>query len=84
MSSKNISAAIKALDAELSAGHVEQEDVAAYLASVDEVIETARAVKKLYAAEVAREASKKSRAKKAAEVAAMQARLAELEASATA
>lgn len=78
--SKNITAASKALTAELEAGHAEQDDVSAYLASLDGLIEQARAVKALYKREIAVEASRKSRAKKAAELAEMKARLAELEA----
>lgn len=81
--SKNLSTAIKAIDAELNEGKTEQADLTGYLASLDELIETARAVKKLYAREVAVEATKRSRAKKAAELAEMKARLAELEAGKT-
>ena len=78
--SKNIIAAAKALDAELAAGHEEHDDVAAYLDSLDAVIEQVRAVKNLYKREIAVQASRKSRAKKAEELAQMKARLAELEA----
>lgn len=78
--SKNITAASRALNAELEAGHTEHDDVSAYLASLDALIEQARAVKALYKREIAVEASRKSRAKKAAELAEMKARLAELEA----
>jgi hypothetical protein len=80
MTSKNVNAAAKALSAEVEAGRVEHDDLAAYLEALDAVIEQAREVKKLYAADLARIASQKSRAKKAAEVAEMQRRLAELEA----
>lgn len=80
--SKNITAAAKSLTAELEAGHVEQSDMTAYLADLDALIEQARAIKGLYKNEIAREASKRSRSKKADEVAAMAARLAELEAAA--
>lgn len=76
----NIEAASRALSAELEAGHMDHEDVNAYLASVDSLIDQARAVKALYKRELAVEASRKSRAKKAAELAEMKARLAELEA----
>lgn len=78
--SKHIIAASKSLAAELDAGHIEQDDVSAYLAELDALVEQVRAVKGLYKKEIAVEASRKSRAKKAAEVAAMRARLAELEA----
>lgn len=77
--SKNITAAAKALDAEVAAGRTEQDDVAAYLASVEAVIDQARAIKALYKRELAVEASRRSRVKKAAELAEMKARLAELE-----
>lgn len=80
--SKNISAAAKSLSAELEAGHAEQDDVIAYLESVDAIVEQARAIKALYKKELAVEASRRSRAKKAQELEAMKARLAELEASA--
>jgi hypothetical protein len=79
---KNIEAARKSLTAEVEAGHQDHDDVMAYLDTVDALIDQARAVKQLYKNEIAREASKKSRAKKAAEVEAMAARLAELEAAA--
>jgi hypothetical protein len=79
---KNLNAASKALAAELNAGRAEHEDVAEYLRSVDAIVEQARSIKALYKKELAVEASRKSRAKRAAEVAAMTARLAELEASA--
>lgn len=77
--SKNITAAAKALDAELDAGRIEQDDVTAYLTSVEAIIDQAKAIKALYKKEVAVEASRKSRAKKAAELAEMKARLVELE-----
>lgn len=76
---KNISTAAKALDAEIAAGHAEHDDVTAYLESVDALIEQARAVKALYKKELAVAASRKSRAKRAAEVAEMKARLEALE-----
>jgi hypothetical protein len=76
---KNIATAAKALDAELEAGRVEHDDVAAYLESVDAIIDQMRAIKGLYKNEIAAEASRRSRAKKAAELEAMKARLAELE-----
>lgn len=79
--SKNIAAAGKALDAELTAGHQDHDDVNAYLASVDALIEKAREVKQLYKREMAVEASRKSRMKKKAELDEMKRRLAELEAS---
>lgn len=77
--SKNITAATKALDAELEAGHQEQDDITAYLASLDELIERTRAIKQLYKKELAVEASRRSRAKRKAEVEEMRRRLAELE-----
>lgn len=79
--SKNITAASKALTAELEAGHAEHDDVTAYLGSLDELIEQARAVKALYKRELAVEASRRSRAKKAAELAELKARVAELDGS---
>ncbi|WAA67782.1 hypothetical protein [Microbacterium oxydans] len=77
--SKNITTATKALEAELEAGHQEQDDIAEYLASVDALIEQARAIKQLYKKEQAVEASRRSRAKRKAEVEDMKRRLAELE-----
>ncbi|MCS0500455.1 hypothetical protein [Protaetiibacter mangrovi] len=81
MQNKNLDAAIKAVSAEQGA-EVASEDVTDYLARVDELIAAAQALKAPHRKAIAAEASRKSRAKKAAEVEAMRARLAELEASA--
>jgi len=77
--SKNITTAAKALDAELEAGKVEQDDLTAYLATLDALVEQVRGVKALYKNEIAADASRRSRAKKAAELEEMKARLAALE-----
>ena len=77
--SKQITTAAKALDLEFEAGKIEQDDLTAYLASLDALVEQVRAVKALYKNEIAAEASRRSRAKKAAELDEMKARLAALE-----
>lgn len=78
--SKNIATASKALTAELEAGHASQDDLSAYFAGLDGLIEQVRAVKALYKKELAVEASRRSRTKKRVELDAMKRRLAELEA----
>jgi len=76
---KNIAAAAKALSAELDAGHQEQADLNAYMAELDELVGQIRGIKGLYKRELAVEATRRARIKKAAEIAAMKARLEELE-----
>ena len=78
--SKNITTASKALTAELEAGHASHEDLSAYFAGLDGLIEQVRAVKALYKKDLAVEASRRSRTRKKAELDAMKRRLAELEA----
>lgn len=78
--SKNITTASKALAAELEAGHASQEDLSAYFAGLDGLVEQVRAVKALYKRELAVEATRRARARKKAEFDAMKQRLAELEA----
>jgi len=76
--SKNIESALKAIAAEQGT-EVAPADLPAYLESIDALVAAAQALKTPHKKFIAAEASRKSRAKKAAEVAAMQARLAELE-----
>lgn len=78
--SKNIATASKALTAELEAGHTGQDDLRAYFAGLDGLVEQVRAVKALYKRELAVEASRRSRSKKKVELEEMKRRLAELEA----
>jgi hypothetical protein len=81
MNTKNLDAAAKAIAAEQGA-EVAAEDLPAYIAQIDELIAAARALKTPHKKWIAAEASRRMRARKADELAAMQARLAELEASA--
>lgn len=79
MNTKNLDAAIKALGAEHGA-EVADDELDEYLDKVAEVVAAAQALREPHKKAIARRASQKSRAKKAQEVEAMRARLAELEA----
>jgi len=76
--SKNIEAAVKAIAAEQGT-EVAPTDLAAYMEAVDALISAAQQLKAPHKKWLAAEASRKSRARKADELAAMKARLAELE-----
>lgn len=74
--------ALAALKAEHAAGKREfadREALTAYLADLDAIVQEVRDLKSLYKAELAVEASRRSRAKRKAEVEEMKRRLAALE-----
>jgi hypothetical protein len=78
MNTKNLDAALKAIEAE-SGAPVADEDMAEFIARIDQLIAAAQGLKAPHKNWLAAEASRRSRAKKAEELAAMKARLAELE-----
>lgn len=75
----NLAAAIAALDAEVGA-EVAKEDLVAYVARCNEVIERVRAIKKVHSRQIAVIASQKSKAAKKERVARALALLEEQEA----
>lgn len=79
----NFAIALGALTNELGT-KVERDELAGYIAQLDEVLATVRAIRAQHAKAIAIEASKKSRAKKAARVAAGLALLEAAEAAAVA
>ena len=82
MNVRNMDAALKALRAEAEQPPALTDDeLDAYLEKINEVVAAAQALREPHKKAIARKASQRSRAKKAAEVEAMRARLAELEAS---
>lgn len=78
MNTKNLDAALKAIEAEQGAT-VAADDLPAYLARIGQLVAAAQSLKEPHKKFMAVEASRRSRARKADELAAMKSRLAELE-----